>query len=133
MTRDPFVGTDHLLVGLFTVSTGAASRVLTKLGVDVEFVTANMRFIRGGESAAAELDTERARSPRLVRVLEAAAKDAAKRNHAELGTLHLLSGLLRMREGLAVFLLEAPGLGLGKIGVAISTAHREGWKDEASH
>ncbi len=130
---DPFVGTDHLLIGLASVECGAAHQILRSLNVDSERVLTTMRFIRGVDQPNGDAPPELAFSPRLVRVLESAAKDAAKRNHTELGTLHLLSGILREREGLAVFLLESPGIGLGKAGTSIAAAHHAGLTDEPSN
>lgn len=128
---DAFVGTDHVLVGLARIDAGAACRVLNELEITAEKLSVTLRFIRGAAKEPYQGDLEQSFSPRLVRVLELAAKDAAKRNHAEIGTLHLLSGLLRERTGLAAFLLEAPGVGHGRAGSAITLAHREGWHDES--
>ncbi len=127
---DAFIGTDHVLLGLALIEAGAASRVLTALKASAERLTSTMHFIRGGGQTSLEGEVEQAYSPRLVRVLELAAKDAAKRNHSEIGTLHVLAGLLRERTGLAAFLLESPGVGHGRAGSAITLAHREGWHDE---
>jgi ATP-dependent Clp protease ATP-binding subunit ClpC len=126
---DPFVGTDHVLIGLAQVENGAAWRVLASLNASADDLNARMLFIRGGQREPVEDGVEQALSPRLLRVLELAAKDASKRNHAEIGTLHVLSGLLRERTGLAAFLLESPGVGHGRAGSAINLAHREGWLD----
>jgi ATP-dependent Clp protease ATP-binding subunit ClpC len=127
---DPYVGTDHVLLALASLETAAAKQVLDALEMTTERLNGLIRFIRGGEQTMANGECEYAFSPRLQRVLAAAAKDSAKRSHAEIGTLHLLSGLLREKEGLAVFLLESPGVGLERAGGAIAHAHREGLKDE---
>ena len=129
---DPFVGTDHLLIGLAAIECGAAYRILLSLNVDKDRVLTAMRFIRGDDGRNGDSASELTFSPRFVRVLESAAKDAAKRNHTELGTLHLLSGLLREREGLAVFLLDSPGIGLARAGTSIAAAHHASWNDDAS-
>lgn len=127
---DPYVGTDHVLLALTAIEAAAARRVFAELEVDGERLTARMTFIRGrSPSADANGEIEMGYSPRLQRVLAAAAKDAGKRGHAEIGTLHLLAGLLREKEGLAVFLLESPGVGLERAGGAIARAHREGLTD----
>lgn len=127
---DPFVGTDHVLLALTSIESAAAKQVLDSLDMSTARLNELMRFIRGGERPASNGDCEYAYSPRLQRVLTAAAKESAKRSHGEIGTLHLLSGLLREKEGLAVFLLESPGVGLERAGGAIARAHREGLKDE---
>jgi ATP-dependent Clp protease ATP-binding subunit ClpC len=127
---DAFVGTDHVLIGLSRVQRGAAHRVLQALELPHDQLLETMRFIRGDIREPIELNGELAYSPRLMRVLAAAGKDAANRNCANVGTINLLSGLLRERQGLAVFLLHSPGVGLERAGNAIAQAHREGWTDE---
>lgn len=126
---DPFVGTDHVLLALASLDTAAAKQVLDALEMTTERLLGLIRFIRGGEAPAANGGSDYAFSPRLQRVLAAAAKDSVKRSHTEIGTLHLLSGMLREKEGLAVFLLESPGVGLERAGGAIARAHRDGLKD----
>jgi ATP-dependent Clp protease ATP-binding subunit ClpC len=126
---DPYVGTDHVLLAIASIENAAAKRVMESLEMDSERLMRVIRFIRGTGQDSLNGDSEYAYSPRLQRVLEAAAKDSAKRSHTEIGTLHLLSGLLREKEGLAVFVLESPGVGLERAGGAIARAHRDGLKD----
>jgi ATP-dependent Clp protease ATP-binding subunit ClpC len=126
---DTFVGTDHVLLGLALNSTGAAFRVLESLALTADQLQAKIVFIRGGARSPLANGEDPTYSPRLQRVLASAAKDAAKRNHTEIGTLHVLSGIMREREGIATLLLESPGVGLGRTGSAIALAHREGWRD----
>jgi ATP-dependent Clp protease ATP-binding subunit ClpA len=127
---DPYVGTDHVLLAMVSIDTAAAKRVLEILEIDADRLSGTMRFIRGTDNPPSNGGVEYPYSPRLQRVLESAAKDAVKRSHGEIGTLHLLSGMLKERSGLAVFLLESPGVGLEKAGGAIARAHRDGIKDE---
>lgn len=126
---DPFIGTDHVLLGLACSNAGAAYRVLSTLQLSPDLLRDKMTFIRGGEPKPIENGSDPGFSPRLLRVMAFAAKEAAKRNQSEIGTLHVLSGLLREREGIAILLLESPGAGLGRTGSAIAAAHREGWSD----
>jgi ATP-dependent Clp protease ATP-binding subunit ClpC len=126
---DPFVGTDHVLLAITALENAAARRVLDSLDLHTERIASHMRFIRGFERPEANGAAEFGYSPRLQRVLVLAAKDMVKRSHTEIGTLHLLSGILREKEGLAVFLLESPGVGLERAGGAIARAHRDGLQD----
>lgn len=126
---DPYVGTDHVLLALCGFEAAAAARVFAELEVDGELLAARMAFIRGRAVTSDNGEIAMGQSPRLQRVLATAAKDAAKRGHTEIGTLHLLAGLLREKEGLAVFLLEFPGVGLERAGGAIARAHRDGLRD----
>lgn len=126
---DGFVGTDHLLLGLASTPNGAACQVLHDLQLTSERLIQSIRFIRGSLGAGAMNDAERPFSPRLTRVLALAAKEAAERGDGEVGTIHLLMGLLRTREGLPVFLLEAAGLGPKRIDLIVNRVHRSGLSD----
>jgi len=122
--------TEHLLVGLAETTRGAAKRVLDELNLDAEHLRATVRFIVGPGANTEPANGRMEYSPRTRRVLALAARDADKRGAAQIGTLNLLSGLLRERAGVAVLLLETPGVGLELAGQALSRAHREGWKDD---
>jgi ATP-dependent Clp protease ATP-binding subunit ClpA len=127
---DPFVGTDHVLVGLAMSETGAAFKVMEPFNVTPRQLEQSMKFIRGDQSEAPKNGIQNGYSPRLVRVLARATKEATYRGDAEVGTIHLLLGILRERQGLSVFLLEAAGLGPKRIEQIIDRAQSVGWKDE---
>jgi ATP-dependent Clp protease ATP-binding subunit ClpA len=127
---DPFVGTDHLLVGLAMSETGAAFKVMEPFNVTPRQLEQSMKFIRGDESATPVNGNEGGYSPRLVRVLARATKEATYRGDARIGTIHMLLGLLRERQGLSVFLLEAAGLGPKRIDQIINRAQSVGWTDD---
>ncbi len=125
-----YVGTEHLLIGLAREERGAAAMVLGTIDVTADRLRASLVFVLGrgdGDRAGNALP----HSPRLDRVLEAAGKEALRRSQPQIGTLHLLLALVREREGVAVTLLEVPGVGLERIGGALMRALREGLADEA--
>lgn len=126
---DPFIGTDHALIGLARAEQGVAASILANLDLSAETLIERMTFIRGIEAAGSDGAAEPQLSPRLVSVLTLAAKDATKRNLVEIGTLSLLTGLLREKAGLCIAVLEAPGVGLERVSRAITDAHRNGLKD----
>jgi ATP-dependent Clp protease ATP-binding subunit ClpC len=124
---DQFVGTDHVLLGLSQIEQCAARNVLESVDLTTERLEHSIRFIRGESNGASDL--EMGYSPRLLRVLTAASKDAAKALQPEIGTIHILSGLLREGGGLAVFLLESAGLSTKRADQVLDIAIREGWTD----
>ncbi|HKG25223.1 MAG TPA: Clp protease N-terminal domain-containing protein [Thermomicrobiales bacterium] len=125
-----YVGTEHLLIGLAREERGAASRVLASLDLTADQLRESIVFIGGrGESGPPSDDPPL--TPRLERVLEAAEKEASRRQQTQVATLHLLLALVREREGIAVMLLEVPGVALERIGGAMMRALREGLADEA--
>jgi ATP-dependent Clp protease ATP-binding subunit ClpC len=125
----PYVGTEHLLIGLAREELGAASRVLASLDLTPDFLRERIVFIGGRGEGTAD-GAEPAASPRLERVLETATKEAERRQQSQVETLHVLLGLVREREGIAVMVLEVPGVGLERIGGAMMRALREGAADE---
>lgn len=127
---ESFVGSDHLLLGLALTDGCAACRLLSALDFTAERIRTNLLFIWGSPPSATAVEEQQPFSPRLQRIIEFAAKECAKRRHPEINTLHLLSGLLRERTGVAAMLLEAPGVGHGRAGSAILHAFREGWSDD---
>jgi ATP-dependent Clp protease ATP-binding subunit ClpC len=125
---DEFVGTDHVLLALSRTEHCAARNLLETYELTTERLIEMMRFVRGVQPNGAG-EFERTYSPRLLRVLTIARKDANKAMQAEIGTIHLLSGLLREGDGLAVFLLESVGLSNKRADFVLEFAAREGWKD----
>lgn len=125
----PYIGTEHLLVGLAREERGAAARVLADLELTADRLRDAIMFI-GGRGDETEIAEEPQPTPRVERIFEAAEAEAERRNHAQVETLHLLFALVRERQGIAVMLLEAPGVRLERIGGALVRALREGASDE---
>lgn len=118
------ISSHHVLIGLARAEGCVAQALLEAGGHTAATLRRNAAFVL----AAAEQDPPDEpgwSTPRVSRVLENAALEAGQRGHALLGTLHLLHGMIREREGVAVILLEAPGVGLELIGTAIARAFRE--------
>jgi ATP-dependent Clp protease ATP-binding subunit ClpC len=123
-----YVGTEHLLIGLAREERGAAARVLASLDLTADQLRESVVFIGGRGEGEAPVE-EPTPTPRLERVLEAAEKEATRRKQSQVETLHLLLALVREREGVAVMLLEVPGVALERIGGAMMRALREGATD----
>jgi ATP-dependent Clp protease ATP-binding subunit ClpC len=70
-------------------------------------------------------------SPRMEDILSVAREEAGRRGARCVETSHLLMALLRQRRGVAVLLLETPGLGLEPLGAALNRAMREGVSDQS--
>ncbi len=102
------IGTEHLLLGLMREEGGVAGRVLRDLGLDLrrveELVTRlSTSDYRGG---LAQLDL----SPGTKKVLELAVDEARRMGHHYIGTEHLLLGLVRQQEGIALDVLRRLGV-----------------------
>ena len=103
-----YVGTEHLLLGLVREGTGVAARVLQGQGVTEEKILKEIDDLigRGDSKEQPPLDF----TPRTKRVLELGLKEARKLGHNYVGTEHLLLGVMREGESVAVRILMDLGV-----------------------
>ena len=94
-----FVGTEHLLLGLFAQPEGFAARVLAEAGVDRAAVEAKVLEVvpRGSEPL---LDNPPYTPPASL-ALQGALGEALRLGHNYIGTEHLLLGLVRDHDALS--------------------------------
>jgi ATP-dependent Clp protease ATP-binding subunit ClpC len=108
-----YIGTEHLLLGLVKEDHGVAAKVLRELGVDP------LQVIRAIEKAVGRGDRppygKPALAPRTKRVIELSVEEARLMGHQYIGTEHLLLGLVREGEGIAVNVLRSLGVSLDKV------------------
>jgi ATP-dependent Clp protease ATP-binding subunit ClpA len=107
------VGTEQLLTGLIYVRSGLAAKVLEAHGVDplrVEAVAARA-IGRGSGTVAGRLSQSRW----CDEVCESAWGVARKQGLAQVGTGHLLIGLLELDVGGALYILDQLDLNLGQL------------------
>ncbi|HVO43105.1 MAG TPA: Clp protease N-terminal domain-containing protein, partial [Aggregatilineales bacterium] len=99
-----YIGTEHLLLGLIREDGGVAARVLRELGVEqrrVEDLVERMTRA-GGRTANRQLDL----SPGAKKILVLAVDEARRMGHHYIGTEHLLLGLVRQTDGVAIDVLK---------------------------
>ena len=103
-----YIGTEHLLLGLMREEGGVAGRVLRDLGLDQRRVEELVeRLTRATtRTPSTQLDL----SPGTKRVLELAVDEARRMGHHYIGTEHLLLGLVRQSEGVAIDVLKRLGV-----------------------
>jgi ATP-dependent Clp protease ATP-binding subunit ClpC len=105
--RHDYIGTEHLLLGLIREEGGVAGRVLRELGLDANRVQEVVeRLVGPGQAKPAKLDL----SPGTEQVLELAVDEARQMGHHYIGTEHLLLGLVRYGEGVALDVLRKLGV-----------------------
>jgi ATP-dependent Clp protease ATP-binding subunit ClpC len=105
--RHNYIGTEHLLLGLIREEGGVAGRVLRELGLDANRVQEVVeRLVGPGEAKPTKLDL----SPGTEQVLELAVDEARQMGHHYIGTEHLLLGLVRYGEGVALDVLRKLGV-----------------------
>src|SRR5919108_4610463 len=109
-----YIGTEHLLLGLVREGEGVAARSLNALGVELSKVRTAVEHIVGrGDHTFSP--SEITLSPRTKKVVEFAIDEARKLGHGNVGTEHLLLGIVREGEGIASGVLESLGLNLERI------------------
>ena len=108
-----YIGTEHLLLGLVREENGVAVKVLRELGVEPgQVIRAVERTVGRGERAPFGKPTL---APRTKRVIELAVDEARLMGHHYIGTEHLLLGLVREGEGIAVNVLRGLGINLDRV------------------
>ncbi|WP_169239487.1 AAA family ATPase [Candidatus Roseilinea sp. NK_OTU-006] len=103
-----YIGTEHLLLGIVKEENGIAGRVLRELGAKPERVAEMVERMTGAGRRAASGKPEL--TPRTKQVLEFAVEEARKLSHSYIGTEHLLLGLIRHGDGVAIDVLRQLGL-----------------------
>ena len=103
LLKHNYIGTEHLLLGLLREQEGLAARVLDSLGVDIDDVRAQVGRIvgEGDEVASGQIPF----TPRSKRILDLSLREALALGHNYIGTEHLLLGLARENEGVAMRIL----------------------------
>jgi ATP-dependent Clp protease ATP-binding subunit ClpC len=105
--RHNSIGTEHLLLGLIREEGGVAGRVLRELGLEASRVQEIIeRLVGFGQYRSVKLDL----APGTQQVLEHAVDEARKMGHHYIGTEHILLGLVRYNEGVALDVLRKLGV-----------------------
>ena len=95
-----YVGTEHILYGLVKESTGIANKVLDNQNINAEGVLEKIEELVGvGEN---KITGAMGLTPRTKRVIENAFREARRLNSEYIGTEHLLIGIMREADSVAV-------------------------------
>jgi len=103
-----YIGTEHILLGLLGEGEGLAGWTLVSLGVSLNESRALVQEIIG--SAADPATGYIPFTPRAKKVLELSLREALQLGHNYIGTEHLLLGLIREGEGVAMQVLVRSGV-----------------------
>jgi ATP-dependent Clp protease ATP-binding subunit ClpC len=103
-----YIGTEHLLLGLMREEGGVAGRVLRDLGLEQRRVEELVERMTRATSRTTTTNLDL--SPGTKRVLELAVDEARRMGHHYIGTEHLLLGLVRQSEGVAIDVLKRLGV-----------------------
>ena len=109
----PYIGTEHILLGLIHEGEGVAAKALESLGISQDAVRAQVIEIigEGQQPTTGHIPF----TPRAKRVLELSFREALQLGHNYIGTEHILLGLIREGEGVAAQVLTKLGADLNKV------------------
>ena len=108
----PYIGTEHILLGLLSEGEGVAAKALGSLNVNLDDVRSTVENNIGrGDDPAAEPNY----TPRAKKVIELAVEEAQNLGHNYIGTEHLLLGLIREGEGVAAQVLTGMGADISMV------------------
>jgi ATP-dependent Clp protease ATP-binding subunit ClpC len=120
----PYIGTEHILLGLIREGEGVAARVLDDLGVKLSQARHAVEFIVGTGEGPTRQDQEL--TARAKKVITFAVEEAKRLNHHYIGTEHLLLGLVRNGEGVATGVLDILGVSLEQVRTQVMRVLRQG-------
>jgi ATP-dependent Clp protease ATP-binding subunit ClpC len=102
-----YIGTEHILLGLVREQDGVAAKALDSLNIKLDAVRREIEDVIGQGQAAPRGHIPF--TPRAKKVLELSLREALQLGHNYIGTEHILLGLIREGEGVAVQVLEVLG------------------------
>ena len=106
--HQPYVGTEHLLLGLIKEKEGLAAQALDRLEVRYDDVVSAIRQTVAIDTDA-DVSGHLSFTPRVKRVLENALREAMQMGQSYISTEHLLLGIVREGEGTALDVLARLG------------------------
>lgn len=112
--KHPYIGTEHLLLGLRKEYTGVAGQVLAQHGVDEEKILKLMdKLVVPSEGETRKKQPEE--SPRLRCILEDGIAEAGRFHMRQVGTEHLLMAMIRDVDCVAARILITMNINLQKL------------------
>ena len=107
--RQPYVGTEHILLGLIQEKEGLAAQALERLNIKYDAVVQAIRQVVTIDESA-DVSGHLSFTPRVKRVLENSLREAMQMGQSYISTEHLLLGIVREGEGTALDVLGRLGV-----------------------
>ncbi len=111
----PYIGSEHLLLGLLREDAGLAAKVLKNLGAEITTVRSTIESVLGRNEPVIQ---QIAPTTRVKKVIEISFEEARRLGNNYVGTEHILLGLLIEGEGVAAHVL-------GDLGANLETVREE--------
>lgn len=109
-----YIGTEHILLGLLKEGSGVAAMVLKENGVELDKILELIEELIAPAYPAGVAESE-GYSPRASRVLEGAAKEAARFHSEKIGTEHILLAMVKETDCVASRLLNTLSVNIQKM------------------
>lgn len=119
--KQGYVGTEHILAGLLKEGSGVAARVLSGNGLEEIQLLEMIRDLITPEAGVLAKDRD-GYSPRSIKILEEAHRQAERFESEKTGTEHILLALIKEGENVAVRLLNTLGISTQKVYVDVLIA-----------
>ncbi|MDO5801530.1 MAG: ATP-dependent Clp protease ATP-binding subunit [Coriobacteriia bacterium] len=107
--HQPYVGTEHILLGLIQEKEGLAAQALERLDIKYDAVVQAIRQVVTIDESA-DVSGHLSFTPRVKRVLENSLREAMQMGQSYISTEHLLLGIVREGEGTALDVLGRLGV-----------------------
>ncbi len=107
--HQPYVGTEHILLGLIQEKEGLAAQALERLNIKYDAVVQAIRQVVAIDESA-DVSGHLSFTPRVKRVLENSLREAMQMGQSYISTEHLLLGIVREGEGTALDVLGRLGV-----------------------
>ena len=107
--HQPYVGTEHILLGLIQEKEGRAAQALERLNIKYDAVVQAIRQVVTIDESA-DVSGHLSFTPRVKRVLENSLREAMQMGQSYISTEHLLLGIVREGEGTALDVLGRLGV-----------------------
>ena len=108
----PYIGTEHILLGIMALGEGIAVDILVSLGTSVESVRFAVEQALGHGDGDTQILGARSYTPRTRKVFDLARAEAVSNGQDIVGTEHLLIALLKESDGVAAKVLNSLGVTL---------------------
>jgi len=109
MLNHNYVGTEHILLALIREGGGVAAKALESLGITEEAARQQVEEVVG----PGQTGPQRGHlpfTPRAKKTLQLSLREAIALGHAHIGTEHILLGLVRADDGVAIQVLNSLGV-----------------------
>lgn len=122
--RLPYIGTEHILLGILAQHHSAASRIMSSMGVTEEAILAILKSTPSHQVPMSQV-IKKGLSELAKRTIEDSMVIAQRYGHNAIQPEHMLYALLNQRETAAVVLLESRSVDLARLRAELEQTFRE--------